>query len=63
VQRFGRERGAWANTGMCVFVIPVGETWVVQPTNGQEHAFGGTITITARPGKIDVSGPAGKVWP
>ena len=55
--------GAWASTGMCVFVIPVGETWVVQPTNGQDHAFGGTITITARPGKIDVSGPAGKVWP
>ncbi len=55
--------GAWANTGECVFVIPVGETWVVQPMNKQDNAFGGTITITARPGKIDVSGPAGTVWP
>jgi hypothetical protein len=55
--------GAWANTGECIFVIPVGETWVVQPTNMQDNAFGGPITITARPGKIDVSGPAGTVWP
>ncbi len=55
--------GPWADTGVCVFVIPVGETWIVQPTNRQEHAFGGAIRITARPGKIDVSGPAGKVWP
>jgi hypothetical protein len=48
--------GVWAQTGGCIFVIPVGENYVIQPTNMHGNPFGGTITITARPGRIDVGG-------
>lgn len=42
----------WSSTGACIVVIPVGETWRIQPTLKDGSAFGRTITITAKPGSI-----------
>jgi hypothetical protein len=46
----------WSDTGQCVFVIPVGEQWTIQPTQMDGTAFGRPITISAKPGTIDISG-------
>jgi hypothetical protein len=51
--------GDLATTGGCVFVIPVGETWTIQPTQTDGSAFGKPITISANPGSIDIRGPLG----
>lgn len=46
----------WSNTGQCVFVIPIGQRWTIQPTRMDGTAFGAPITISAKPGALDVSG-------
>ena len=51
----------WSSTGESIFVIPVGETWTIQPTQKDGSPFGSPITITARPGSIvtgDTPSPA-----
>lgn len=49
--------GDLAHTGGCVFVIPVGDAWTIQPTRLDGSAFGKPITISASPGSIDIRGP------
>jgi hypothetical protein len=44
--------GPWARTGECVFVIPVGQTYVIQPTLQDGTPLADKITITASPGRI-----------
>jgi hypothetical protein len=47
--------GAWAQTSECIFVIPVGQTYVIHPTLQDGTPLEKTITITARPGGVDTS--------
>jgi hypothetical protein len=47
--------GRWAQTGGCVFVIPVGQTYVIHPTLEDGTPLRETVTITAHPGRIDFS--------
>jgi hypothetical protein len=55
--------GGWAQTGQCVLVIPVGQTYVFQPTLQDGTPLEQTITITAQPGRIKVSEAGGSPSP
>jgi hypothetical protein len=51
--------GTRAQTGECIFVIPVGQTYVIHPTLQDATPLGKTMTITAQPGRIQTSETGG----
>jgi len=55
--------GQWAQTGECIFVIPVGQTYVIHPTLQDGTPLDQTITITAQPGRIKTSQTGGSPSP